>query len=129
MRESRASYKEGEYGPMNVHENGGAPAATEALAQLVETSPSTSTLSAEPDVGQPEVRSAYLVVEEVADRLRCSERTVRELARENAIPLRKLPRGRRLLFIPAELEAWEAGAELEVKFGPRGSRVVRPVPD
>jgi excisionase family DNA binding protein len=114
---------------MNAPENGGAPAATEALARPAEASPTPQSVTAELDVRQPEARSSYLVVEEVADRLRCSRRTVRELARENAIPLRKLPRGRRLLFIPAELEAWEAGAELEVKFGPRGSRVVRPVPD
>jgi excisionase family DNA binding protein len=112
---------------MNAPENGGAPAATEALARPAEASPTPQSVTAELDVRQPEARSSYLVVEEVADRLRCSRRTVRELARENAIPLRKLPRGRRLLFIPAELEAWEAGAELEVKFGPRGSRVVRPV--
>lgn len=70
--------------------------------------------------------SPYLLVEDVAARLRCSRRTIHELTRTNAIPHRRLPGGRRCLFLPAELEAWEAGARLEVLERPRGGRVVRP---
>jgi excisionase family DNA binding protein len=69
--------------------------------------------------------SPYLLVDEVAARLRCSTRTVHELTRSNAIPHRKLPGARRCLFLPAELEAWEAGAPLELVELPRGGRVVR----
>ena len=40
----------------------------------------------------------YLLVEDVAERLRCSTRTVHELTRTNAIPHRRLPGSRRCLF-------------------------------
>jgi excisionase family DNA binding protein len=68
----------------------------------------------------------YLLVEDVAERLRCSRRTVHELTRTNAIPHRRLPGSRRCLFRPEELDAWEDGAELEVTALPRGGRVVSP---
>jgi excisionase family DNA binding protein len=70
--------------------------------------------------------SPYLLVEDVAVRLRCSRRTVHELTRTGAIPHRRLPGGRRCLFRPDELDAWEDGAPLEVIETPRGGRVVRP---
>lgn len=70
--------------------------------------------------------SPYLLVEDVAERLHCSTRTVHELTRTLAIPHRRLPGGRRCLFRPDELEAWENGAALEVVEQPRGGRVVRP---
>jgi excisionase family DNA binding protein len=70
--------------------------------------------------------SPYLLAPAVAERLHCSLRSVRELMRTNAIPHRKLPGGRRLLFRVDELEAWEAGASLEVVELPRGGRVVQP---
>lgn len=69
--------------------------------------------------------SPYLLVEDVAERLRCSRRTVYELTRTDSIPYRKLPRGRRCLFLEEELERWEAGAELEV-VERNGGRVVKP---
>ena len=69
--------------------------------------------------------SPYLLVEDVAARLRCSRRTVHELTRTNAIPHRRLPGGRRCLFREDELDAWEDGAPLEVVELARG-RVVRP---
>jgi excisionase family DNA binding protein len=79
-------------------------------------------------VAQAEVgRSPFLTVEEVAPRLRCSQRTVRELTRLNEIPHLKRPGARRVLFRPDWLEAWELGAELETVALPRGGRVVRPV--
>jgi excisionase family DNA binding protein len=71
--------------------------------------------------------SPYLLVEEVAQRLRCSIRSVHELTRTLAIPHRRLPGSRRCLFRLDELEAWEAGAGLEVVLTGRGGRVVRPV--
>jgi excisionase family DNA binding protein len=70
--------------------------------------------------------SPYLLVEDVARRLRCSRRTVHELTRTCSIPHRRLPGGRRCLFREDELEAWEGGALLEVIETPRGGRVVRP---
>ena len=68
----------------------------------------------------------YIVAEDVAERLRCSLRSVHELARLGRIPHRRLPGTRRLLFRPEELEAWELGAELELRELPRGGRVVTP---
>jgi excisionase family DNA binding protein len=70
--------------------------------------------------------SPYLLVEDVARRLRCSRRTVHELTRTCSIPHRRLPGGRRCLFREDELEAWEEGAPLEVIETARGGRVVRP---
>jgi excisionase family DNA binding protein len=72
--------------------------------------------------------SPYLVVEDVAGRLRCSTRKVHELTRTNSIPYRRLPGSRRCLFRAEELEAWENGSQLEVKQLPRGGRVVAPRP-
>lgn len=70
--------------------------------------------------------SPYLLVEDVAARLRCSRRSVHELTRTNAIPHRRLPGTRRCLFRAEELEAWEDGAPLEVAKLARGGRVVAP---
>ncbi len=71
-------------------------------------------------------RSPYLLVEDVADRLHVSPRTVHELTRTAAIPHRRLPGARRCLFREDELSAWEDGATLEVIDQPRGGRIVRP---
>ncbi len=70
--------------------------------------------------------SPYLLTEQVAARLHCSTRSVLELTRTGAIPHRKLPGTRRCLFLLADLEAWEAGADLEVRELERGGRVVTP---
>jgi hypothetical protein len=51
---------------------------------------------------------------------------VHELTRTLAIPHRKLPGSRRCLFLVAELEAWEAGSELEAVELRDGGRIVRP---
>ena len=69
--------------------------------------------------------SPYLLVEDVAARLRCSVRSIHELTRTCSIPHRRLPGARRCLFVEAELAAWEDGAEVEVQELPRGGRVVR----
>jgi excisionase family DNA binding protein len=74
----------------------------------------------------PQPRSPFLTVEEVAERQRCSTRTVREQTRLRQIPHLKNPGGLRCLFRTDWLEAWELGAELEVLNLPRGGRVVRP---
>jgi len=79
-----------------------------------------------PFVTEP-VPSPFLTADEVATRLRCSLRTVHELARRNAIPLRRLPGCRRLLFPAEHLTQWENGAPLEIVQLGRGGRVVRPV--
>jgi len=70
--------------------------------------------------------SPYLLVEDVAERLRCSTRTVHELTRTSAIPHRRLPGSRRCLFRLEELEAWENGTPLEVTALPGNGRVVSP---
>jgi excisionase family DNA binding protein len=70
--------------------------------------------------------SPYLVVEEVAERLRCSTRKVHELTRTGAIPHRRLPGSRRCLFLEAELEAWESGAQLDIRELGEGGRLVVP---
>src|SRR5215203_6114917 len=74
----------------------------------------------------PRDPSPYLVVADVAERLRCSTRTVHELTRTCSIPHRRLPGTRRCLFRPDELEAWEDGAPLNVVELPRGGRLVTP---
>lgn len=71
-------------------------------------------------------RSPYLLVEDVAERLRCSTRKIHELTRTAAIPHRRLPGSRRCLFLEAELESWEAGAALELRELADGGRIVRP---
>lgn len=70
--------------------------------------------------------SAYLLVEDVAERFHCSTRTVHELTRTNAIPHRRLPGTRRCLFREEELEEWENGSPLEVTELPHGGRLVVP---
>jgi excisionase family DNA binding protein len=57
----------------------------------------------------------FLLADEVAQRLRCSLRTVHELTRTGRIPYVKLAGTRRCLFREEELERWEAGAALETK--------------
>ena len=70
--------------------------------------------------------SPYLLAEDVAARLHVSMRTVHELTRTGGIPHRRLPGTRRVLFLEAELRAWEDGADLVAQMLPRGGRVVRP---
>lgn len=71
-------------------------------------------------------RAEWPLFHEVAERLRCSIRTIHELTRTNAIPHRRLPATRRCLFRLVELEAWENGALFEVTELPRDGRVVVP---
>lgn len=71
--------------------------------------------------------SPFLVVEEVAERLRCSPRTVRELTRTGRIPHRRMPGSRRCLFRVDELEAWESGSRLRARDLADGGRIVEPV--
>lgn len=70
--------------------------------------------------------SPFLAVADVAERLRCSTRTIHELTRTHRIPHFKLSGSRRCLFRPDELERWENGAELEVVQLRNGGRIVRP---
>jgi hypothetical protein len=68
----------------------------------------------------------YWTTAEVAARLRCSTRTIRELTRNDRIPFRIAPYTRPCLFDPLELEAWEQGdfEELQVRHLPGNGRVV-----
>lgn len=69
------------------------------------------------------MKGVLLTVEDVARILRCSPRAVHGKTAVNAIPLRRLPGSRRVLFVANEIEAWIDGAELEVL---DQGRVVRP---
>jgi hypothetical protein len=69
----------------------------------------------------------FLLVDDVATRYRISPWSVHERARHGQIPHRKLAGGcSRLLFIDAELTAWENGAELLTIETSSGGRVCRP---
>jgi predicted DNA-binding transcriptional regulator AlpA len=72
------------------------------------------------------VAGQLLVVEDVAHKYGISRRTVHEYTRRDAIPHRVLPGGRRCLFEPEALQAWEDGAELERVDLHGGGRIVRP---
>jgi len=54
-----------------------------------------------------------------------SRRTIHEYSRNDLIPHRRLPHGRRLLFEPDELRRWMDGASLERIDLPHGGRIVR----
>jgi len=110
----------------------GEPAAPRAELHAKSARPSRST-SVRPPIAEAPIanhahNSAYLQVKDVAERLRCSTRTVHELTRTCAIPHRRLPGTRRCLFREKELEAWENGLPLEVTELPRGGRLVVPRP-
>jgi excisionase family DNA binding protein len=68
---------------------------------------------------------SYLTVEEAAEVVKCSVRTIHEHARRAQIPHRRIGGTRRLLFVEDELHAWVDGAELELVRTPNGGRVVR----
>ncbi|HEY7694215.1 MAG TPA: helix-turn-helix domain-containing protein [Gaiellaceae bacterium] len=69
----------------------------------------------------------YLTVEEVADRYRTSVKSIHDRTRTNRIPYLKRGGFRRLLFPVADLDAWDAGAELKLVELPDG-RAVRTQP-
>ena len=71
--------------------------------------------------------SGYLGVESVAAMFDMSPRTVHELVKKRAIPHRKLPAMRRLVFLEDELRDWLDGAELEVVTPRQGGRICRPM--
>jgi hypothetical protein len=77
-------------------------------------------------------RSPFWTAEDVAARYGRSRDWVWALARSDRIPHRVLAgtgeggAGRGYLFIPADLERWEAGASLEVIEPKEGGKVVRP---
>lgn len=69
----------------------------------------------------------YLTVDEAAEALRVSRRTIHELTRSGRIPHRRPSGARRCLLRRDELEEWLDGAPLEVSELPGGGRVVRVV--
>jgi hypothetical protein len=71
-------------------------------------------------------RSPFLVVEEVAARYRTSAWGIRDLARKRQLPHFRRSNSRRLLFRSDWLDAWDAGAPLEVVELPANGRIVRP---
>jgi hypothetical protein len=108
---------------MSASEDGNAPADTRALAETGTTSRDTDTVAPEGD-GRPP-KSPYLTVEPVAARYHASPRTIRERARLGQVPHLRQSYSRRLLFLPHELDAFDAGAELETVNLPGGGRRVR----
>jgi hypothetical protein len=75
--------------------------------------------------------SPYLTVEQVAERERCSTRTVHERARLYQIPHLRRAGARRLLFRLDWLELYDQGVELEVihlddPLGESPGRIVKP---
>lgn len=68
----------------------------------------------------------YLRVEDVAELLGVSKRTVHELTRTRRIVHRVLPYGRRCLFEEEALRQWADGCELEEIPLDGGGRIVRP---
>lgn len=110
---------------MSALENGNGPAATEPLAETGQSSPAPDTVA--PPSASSKPKSPYLTVEDVGDRYHASARTVREWARLGQVPHLRRSNSRRLLFLPSELDAFDAGAELETVSLPGGGRRVRVV--
>ena len=78
---------------------------------------------------QPEVGGNLLDIDGAREFLGgLSRRTIHEYTRNDSIPHRVLPHGRRCLFDPDELRAWMDGAQLERVDLPHGGRVVRTRP-
>jgi hypothetical protein len=69
------------------------------------------------------VSPIFFTVEEVAERYRTSVKSIHDRTRTNRIPYLKREGFRRLLFPLAELEQWDAGAELELVQLPDGRAV------
>ena len=71
---------------------------------------------------------AYLVVEDVAELLHVSRRSVHELTRLSRIPCRRISGTRRYVFIESELREWLDGVPLEVVVDDEdtGAKVIRP---
>ena len=67
----------------------------------------------------------FLTVEETAQQLRCSVRTVQERIAKGTVPHRKIAGLRRVLVPVDELELMIDGAELETVAAPNGGRIVR----
>lgn len=68
----------------------------------------------------------YLTVEQIAERLHLSRRSIHELTRTNAIPHRRIGGTRRCLFLATEIDEWVNGAHLEHHDAPNGGRIVKP---
>jgi hypothetical protein len=101
----------------------------EVRAAFAETAPQTvpAEETARRTVAQRTAgRSPFLVVEEVAARYRTSEWGIRDLARRRSLPHFRRSGSRRLLFRADWLDAWDAGAPLEVLELDGGGRIVRP---
>jgi excisionase family DNA binding protein len=69
----------------------------------------------------------WMTVEEAADYVGMSPRSLSDLARARAVPHRRLPRTRRLRFRQGELDMWLDGCPLVSEDLDGGGRVVRPI--
>ncbi len=67
----------------------------------------------------------FLTTQEAAELLRRSVVTVQRQAHAGRLPHVRRGGTRRLLFVPAEIESYMAGAELERLELPDGGRIVR----
>jgi hypothetical protein len=86
----------------------------------------SNTLSDGSDVAGSDgrARSPYILIDDVAARYRSSPRTIRERARLGQVPHLRQSFTRRLLFLPHELDLFDAGAGLETVQLPGGGRRV-----
>ena len=71
--------------------------------------------------------SPFLRVRDVALRYHVAEGTVYSWTSRDRITYRKLAGSRGVLFVPADLERFEAGAALEVRETQGGGKVVIPL--
>jgi hypothetical protein len=76
--------------------------------------------------GLPVPRTPYLFVEHVTARYGVSTRWVHQRTGDNTIPHLRHAGSRRCLFREDWLDAWDGGAELEVRELAGGGRIVRP---
>jgi hypothetical protein len=77
----------------------------------------------QPRSSNPAREHVFLTVEETAERYRTSVKSIHDKTRTNRIPYLKRDGFRRLLFPLADLERWDAGAELELVTLPDGRAV------
>jgi excisionase family DNA binding protein len=103
------------------HLKGESSAATEDFAGAEQVSQPPSTVAAAAAV------SPYLTTEQVAARYHASVRAIRDWTAAGRLPYTRRPHARRLLFLRADLDAYDAGAELERVDLPDGGVCVRPV--
>jgi excisionase family DNA binding protein len=73
------------------------------------------------------IAPGWLTVEEAAEYVGLSPRSLSDLSRVRAVPHRRIPRTRQLRFRADELDQWLDGCRLVSEDLDGGGRVVRPI--